>query len=110
MQINLLNDDEDNKEFLYYNEDGVYIGRSDGTGPDPYLYSQAHYVFDGDSDMVKNLDVLNISRKRLIALRKTLISVPIKDMGKIIEINQQMASLEKDIEMLESSLSLPQAI
>ncbi|OUS30639.1 hypothetical protein A9Q99_05495 [Gammaproteobacteria bacterium 45_16_T64] len=110
MQINLLNDEEQTKEFLYYDADGIYIGRSEGLGPDPHLYSQAHYVFDGDSDMVKNLDILNISRKRLISLRKTLIAVPIKDMGKIIEINQQIKSLEKDIDMLEGSLSLPEAI
>ena len=110
MQINLLNAAEDEiKEFLYYSKDGVYLGRSEGLIPDQLLFDQAHYVFDSNSDIVKNLDILGALRKRLIGLRKRLIAVPIKDMGKILEINQQIAELEHNIEDLEKSVSLSQA-
>ena len=110
MQINLLNASEDEtKEFLYYSKDGVYLGRSEGLVPDQLLFDQSHYVFDSNSDIVKNLDILGSLRKRLIGLRKTLIAVPIKDMGKILKINQQIAELEHKIEHLEKSVSLSQA-
>ena len=110
MQINLLNANEDKtKEFLYYSKGGVYLGRSEGLVPDQLLFDQAHYVFDSNSDIVKNLDILGALRKRLINLRKTLIAVPIKDMGKILDINRKIAELEHNIEDLEKSVSLSQA-
>ena len=110
MQINLLNASEDeNKEFLYYSKDGVYLGRSEGLVPEQQLFDQAHYVFDSNSDIVKNLDILGALRKRLVNLRKTLIAVPIKDMGKILDINKKIAELEHNIEDLEKSVSLSQA-
>ena len=110
MQINLLNASEDEiKEFLYYSKDGVYLGRSEGLVPEQQLFDQAHYVFDSNSDIVKNLEILGALRKRLINLRKTLIAVPIKDMGKILDINRKIAELEHNIEDLEKSVSLSQA-
>ena len=110
MQINLLNAGEDKaKEFLYYSKDGVYLGRSEGLVPDQQLFNQSHYVFDSNSDIVKNLDILSALRKRLISLRKTLIAVPIKDMGKILAINRQIAEVEHNIEDLEKNVSLLQA-
>ncbi len=110
MQINLLNANEDEiKEFLYYSKDGVYLGRSEGLVPEQQLFDQAHYVFDSNSDIVKNLDILGALRKRLINLRKTLIAVPIKDMGKILDINKKIAELEHNIEDLEKNVSLSQA-
>lgn len=110
MQINLLNASEDEtKEFLYYSKEGIYLGRSEGLVPEQQLFDQAHYVFDSNSDIVKNLDILSALRKRLIGLRKKLIAVPIKDMGKILEINQQIAELELNIEDLETNVSLSQA-
>ncbi|PCJ45025.1 MAG: hypothetical protein COA99_05900 [Moraxellaceae bacterium] len=110
MQINLLNEEkEESKEFLYYSQDGVYLGRSEGRQPDQQLLEQAHYVFDSDNDIVKNLDILGASRKRLTKLRKELISVPIKDMGRILDINQQIKRIEEKIDNLEQSIIVAHA-
>lgn len=109
MQINLLNAEEEETEFLYYTADGVYLGQSEGYAPDEHLFNQAHYVFDSNSDIIKNLDILAASRKKLVALRKKLIAVPIKDMVKIMELNHQIKSLEYNITELEKSVSHSQA-
>lgn len=110
MQINLLNaEDEDVREFLYYSKDGIYLGRSEGQSPDQQLFDRAHYVFDSNSDIVKNLDILNALRKRLINLRKELINVPIKDMSKILDLNEKIAELEHNINDLEKSVPISHA-
>jgi len=44
-----------------------------------------------------------------VALRKQLIHVPIKDMVKIIELNQQIKCLEEKITELEDSVLLDKA-
>ena len=77
-------DDEPLREFQYFNEDGVFIGKSEGTAPDEPLFRQAHYVFDNNSDVVKNLDLLAIMRRRLLNLRRELVNVPVQQMEKIM--------------------------
>ena len=90
-------DDEPLREFQYFNEDGVFIGKSEGTAPDEQLFRQAHYVFDNNSDVVKNLDLLAIMRRRLLNLRRELVNVPVQQMEKIMEINRQIRVLEQNI-------------
>ena len=90
-------DDEPLREFQYFNEDGVFIGKSDGAAPDEQLFNQAHYVFDDHNDVVKNLDLLAIMRRRLLNLRRELVNVPVKQMERIMEINRQIRVLEQNI-------------
>ena len=90
-------DDEPLREFQYFDEDGVFIGKSEGTAPDEQLFNQAHYVFDDHYDVVKNLDLLAIMRRRLLNLRRELVNVPVKQMERIMEINRQIRVLEQNI-------------
>jgi hypothetical protein len=90
-------DEEPRREFQYFNEDGVFIGKSEGTQPDEHLFRQAHYVFDSNNDTVKNRDLLIIMQRRLKNLRATLIKVPIQQMDQIMEINRQIRELEQNI-------------
>ncbi len=94
-------DDETLREFQYFNEDGVLIGKSAGARPDEDLFRQAHYVFDSNNDSVKNLDLLMIMRKKLKNLRVALIKVPLQQMEQIMEINRQIVELEQNIAVLE---------
>ncbi len=97
-------DDEDIlKEFHYYNEEGVFIGKSEGTSPQQDLFDKAHYVFDDASEIIKNQDLLAIAKRRLKNLRKELLDIPMKDITRIMEMNQQIAQLEKNIEDLRNS-------
>jgi len=91
-------DDEPLREFQYFNEDGVFIGKSEGPQPDEQLFRQAHYVFDSNNDTVKNLDLLIIMRRKLKNLRSALVNVPIQQMDQILEINRQIEELEQNIE------------
>ncbi|HVK99951.1 MAG TPA: hypothetical protein VM553_09070 [Dongiaceae bacterium] len=90
-------DDEPLREFQYFDEDGVFIGKSQGTAPDEALFNQAHYVFDDHNDVVKNLDLLAILRRRLLNLRRELVNVPVQQMERIMEINRQILTLEQHI-------------
>ena len=94
-------EDEPLREFQYFNEDGVFIGKSEGTLPDEQLFQQAHYVFDSNNDTIKNLDLLVILRKKLKNLRTALVNVPIQQMDQIMEINQQIREVEQNIAELE---------
>ena len=94
-------DDEPLREFQYFNEDGVFIGKSEGSQPDEQLFQQAHYVFDSNNDTVKNLDLLMIMRKKLKNLRTALVNVPLQHMDQIMDINQQIVELERSIAELE---------
>ena len=89
------------REFHYYNEDGTFIGKSESHLPQQDLFDQAHYVFDNDSDMVKNLDLLAIANRKLRNLRQKLISVPMKDIDRIMELNEEILQLELNIEKLK---------
>ncbi len=89
------------REFHYYNEDGTFIGKSEGHLPQQDLFDQAHYVFDNDSDMVKNLDLLAIANRKLKNLRQKLIGVPMKDIDRIMELNEEILQLETSIEKLK---------
>ncbi|MBA55864.1 MAG: hypothetical protein CMK89_15525 [Pseudomonadales bacterium] len=93
------------REYHYYNQEGVFIGKSEGTSPQKDLFDQAHYVFDDQSDIVKNLDLLAIAKRKLANLRKELIGVPLKDITRIIELNQEIEELEGCIESLAKSLN-----
>ena len=94
-------DDEPLREFQYFNEDGVFIGKSEGTQPEDELFRQAHYVFDSNNDTLKNLDLLMIMRRKLKNLRVALVNVPIKQIDQIMEINRQISELEQNIAELE---------
>lgn len=89
------------REFHYYNEDGSFIGKSEGLFPQQDLFDQAHYVFDNDSDMVKNLDLLAIANRKLKNLRQKLIAVPVKDIDRIMQLNEEILQLELSIEKLK---------
>lgn len=94
-------DDEPLREFQYFNEDGVFIGKSEGFRPDDELFRQAHYVFDSNNDTLKNLDLLVIMRHKLKNLRRMLVNVPIQQMDQIMDINRQIQELEQNIAELE---------
>lgn len=91
---------EEVREFHYYNEEGVFIGKSEGLSPQQDLFTQAHYVFDSDSDIVKNQDLLAIAERKLQNLRQKLIQVPMQDISRIMELNQEIQQLELSIETL----------
>ena len=94
-------DDEPLREFQYFNEDGVFIGKSEGSTPDDALFRQAHYVFDSNNDILKNLDLLMIMRRKLRNLRSALVKVPIQQMDQIMDINRQIQELEQNLAELE---------
>ena len=91
------------REYHYYNEDGVFIGKSEGQSPQADLFEQAHYVFNDESDIIKNLDLLTIAKRKLANLRKELIGVPLKNITRIIELNREIADLEASIDALAKS-------
>lgn len=94
------------REYHYYNQDGVFIGKSEGSSPQQDLFDQAHYVFDDQSDIVKNLDLLAVAKRKLAHLRKELIGVPLKDITRIIELNKQITELETNIDALAKSVNI----
>ena len=94
-------DDEPVREFQYFNEEGVFIGKSEGTAPEEHLFQQAHYVFDSNSDVVKNLDLVAIMQKRLKNLRQELVNVPMQQMEKIMDLNRRIRELEQNIAELQ---------
>ncbi|MGB3619867.1 hypothetical protein FT643_03985 [Ketobacter sp. MCCC 1A13808] len=96
------------REFHYYNEDGVFIGKSEGCLPQQDLFDQAHYVFDNDSDIVKNLDLLAIANRKLKNLRQKLIDVPMKDINRIMELNDEIVQLESSIEQMKKQPAGPE--
>lgn len=99
---------EEVREFHYYNEEGVFIGKSEGLSPQQDLFTQAHYVFDSDSDIVKNQDLLAIAERKLQNLRQKLIQIPMQDINLIMELNQEIHELEQNIERLrQQNLDLP---
>lgn len=98
-------DSDSVREYHYYNQDGVFIGKSEGVSPQKDLFDQAHYVFDDKSDIVKNLDLLAVAKRKLANLRKKLIGVPLKDITRIIELNRDIAELEASIETLAKPLN-----
>lgn len=89
------------RQFQYYDEEGVYIGKSEGMVPDEDLFNQAYYIFDDQSDIIKNLDILGSLHKRLKNLKADLARVPMKDMKKIMELNRQIKILDSNIYELE---------
>ena len=95
-------DDEPVREFQYFNEDGVFIGKSEGTAPEEHLFRQAHYVFDNNCDVVKNLDLIAIMQRRLKNLRHELVNVPMQQMEKIMELNRQIRQLEQDLQAIRT--------
>ncbi len=107
--INLMNEDQEHeREFYYFNEEGVFMGKSEGTAPLPELFDQAHYVVDSDNELVKNRDLLIIARRKLVNLQRALVNVPIQDMHQIMDINDQIKSLEQKIHDLTEP-KLPKA-
>lgn len=94
------------REYHYYNEEGVFIGRSEGPSPQQDLFDQAHYVFDDQSEIIKNLDLLAIAKRKLANLRKELVGVPLKDITRIIELNKEIAELDANIEALAKTVKL----
>ena len=93
------------REYHYYNQEGVFIGKSEGVSPQKDLFDQAHYVFDDQSDIIKNLDLLAIAKRKLANLRKELIGIPLKDITRIIELNRDITELEASIDTLAKSLN-----
>ena len=97
-------DDEPVREFQYFNEDGVFIGKSEGAVPDESLFNQAHYVFDSNSDVVKNLDLMAIMQRKLKNLRAELVKVPVQHIDRIMELNRQIQELEQNIAELQKQV------
>jgi hypothetical protein len=89
------------REFHYYNDEGVFIGKSEGIIPQQDLFDQAHYVFDNDSDIIKNLDLLAIANRKLRNLRHQLLGITMKEITRIMELNDEILELEKNIEVME---------
>ncbi len=104
----LDNDKNESKEFHYFDDEGIFIGKSEGASPQKELFDQAHYVFDAQNEFVKNRDLLAIAIRKLANLRRRLLGVPIADITRIMEINQEINELEKNIDRLsaEESASL----
>lgn len=96
-------DDDPQREFHYFDQDGVFIGKSEGAQPDEQLFRQAHYVFDSNNDTLKNLDVLLILRRRLKNLRAALVKIPLQQIAQIMEINRQIRELEHSLAELEQT-------
>lgn len=98
----MWNNEDILKEFHYYNEEGVFIGKSEGTTPQQDLFDKAHYVFDDESEIIKNQDLLILAKRRLKNLRNELLGIPMKDITRIMEVNQDIKQLERKIEDLKS--------
>ena len=98
----MWNNEDILKEFHYYNEEGVFIGKSEGTTPQQDLFDKAHYVFDDESEIIKNQDLLILAKRRLKTLRNELLGIPMKDITRIMEVNQDIKQLERKIEDLKS--------
>lgn len=98
----MWNNEDILKEFHYYNEEGVFIGKSEGTTPQQDLFDKAHYVFDDESEIIKNQDLLILAKRRLKNLRNELLGIPMKDITRIMEVNQHIEQLERKIEDLKS--------
>jgi len=98
-------DSDSVREYHYYNQEGVFIGKSEGVSPQKDLFDQAYYVFDDQSDIIKNLDLLAIAKRKLANLRKELIGIPLKDITRIIELNRDITELEACIDTLAKSLN-----
>ena len=98
----MWNNEDILKEFHYYNEEGVFIGKSEGTTPQQDLFDKAHYVFDDESEIIKNQDLLILAKRRLKNLRNELLGIPMKDITRIMDVNQDIKQLERKIEDLKS--------
>lgn len=98
----MWNNEDILKEFHYYNEEGVFIGKSEGSTPQQDLFDKAHYVFDDESEIIKNQDLLILAKRRLKNLRNELLGIPMKDITRIMEVNQDIKQLERKIEDLKS--------
>ena len=92
------------REFHYYNCDGVFIAKSEGDFPDPVLFNNAHYVFDNQNEILKNMDILGGMKKRLNQLRRKLIQTSVRDVEQLMAINRDIKTLEENIERLERGL------
>ena len=103
----IMDKEENLTEFHYYNNDGVFIGKSEGSKPQPDLFDQAYYVFDNNNDIIKNRDLLAIANRKLDNLRRRLLGVPIQDINRIMEINQEISDLEGNIERLAQQEAKP---
>ena len=93
------------REYHYYNDDGVFIGKSVGDAPDPVLFNSAHYVFDNQNEILKNMDILGGMKKRLVQLRRKLIQTSVRDVEQLMAINRDIQALEQNIERLENGLA-----
>ena len=98
----MWNNEDILKEFHYYNEEGVFIGKSEGSTPQQDLFDKAHYVFDDESEIIKNQDLLILAKRRLKNLRNELLGIPMKDITRIMDVNQDIKQLERKIEDLKS--------
>lgn len=92
------------REFHYYNSEGVFIGKSAGDTPETELFNVAHYVFDNQNEILKNMDVLSGMKKRLIQLRRKLIQTSVRDVEQLMALNRDIHLLEQNIERLENGL------
>ncbi len=93
------------REYHYYNCDGVFIGKSEGDTPDPVLFNNAHYVFDNQNEILKNMDILGGMKKRLTQLRRKLIQTSVRDVELLMSINRDIQALEQNIERLELGIA-----
>lgn len=92
------------REFHYYDCDGVFIAKSEGDTPDPALFNHAHYVFDNQNEILKNMDILGGMKKRLNQLRRKLIQTPVREVEQLMSLNRDISMLELNIERLEKGL------
>ncbi len=93
------------REFIYYDEEGMYIGQSKGESPDEELLKKAHFVFDANIELIHGLGYVKTLRRKLENLRKELIAVPVADMQAIMELNREIRMMEHTIFVLERSAS-----
>lgn len=93
------------REYHYYNCDGVFIAKSVGDTPDPELFNNAHYVFDNQNEILKNMDILGGMKKRLNQLRRKLIQTSVRDVEQLMSIHRDIQVLEQNIERLEQGLA-----
>ena len=78
-------------------------GHNEGKqGHNQDLFDKAHYVFDDESEIIKNQDLLILAKRRLKNLRNELLGIPMKDITRIMEVNQDIKQLERKIEDLKS--------